>query len=204
MKLLPIASSLLLATAAALAFGQFNPTQATSTEPTSAARTLTVDGGHSSILFRIQHMEASYFYGRFNEVEGEIVFDEEDPAKSSVALTIMADSVDSNSGKRDEHIKSPDFLDAKQFAAIEFISTKVEQKGDTWKVTGNLEFHGTQNEITVDFEKTGEGKGRGGEAVLGFLSTFTIDRTDYGMDYMIGPLGKELQLTVSLEAKGSK
>ena len=207
MKSIPIATSLLLATAA-LYLSPLNLTQAKSsapvTSPVSEAKTLTVDGGHSSVLFRIQHMKAAYFYGRFNDVSGEIVLDEADPSKCKVKITIAADSVDSNSGKRDEHIKSPDFMDVKQFPAMEFISKKVERTGGVWKVTGDLEFHGANKEITVEFEKTGEGPGRGGATVYGFHSRFEIDRTDWGMDFMVGPLGKEIELTISLETTDGK
>jgi polyisoprenoid-binding protein YceI len=164
---------------------------------------LAVDGGHSSCVFRIQHMGAAYFYGRFNRLEGSIVYDADEASKCSVELTIDAGSVDTNSDKRDQHVLSPDFLDAKQFPRMAFKSSKVEAKGGLLVATGTLELHGAKKEVTIEIEKTGVAEGRGGGRVYGFHTSFTIDRTDFGMTNMVGPLGKEVVVMVGLEAKGA-
>ncbi len=116
-----------------------------------------------------------------------------------LTAAIKAGSVDTNSSNRDKHVLSPDFLDAKQFPELKFKSKKVERDGAVWRATGDLQFHGTQQEVTIDFEMTGEGKGRRGEALMGFHARFEIDRTEWGMEYMVGPLGKDIEITVSLE-----
>jgi polyisoprenoid-binding protein YceI len=203
MKTLLTASALLLA--GSLTLAAFNSAQAmapvvTPTAPVVGA--FTVDGGHSSVLFKIKHKDTAYAYGRFNQVSGTINYDSANPAKSSVTVTIPTQSVDTNSKKRDEHLLGPDFLDAKQFPELKFTSKSVKQVGDTWQAKGTMEFHGTRKEISIDFEKTGESAGRGGGKVLGFHSVFTIDRTDWGIDYGIGALGKEIEVTVSLELTG--
>jgi polyisoprenoid-binding protein YceI len=65
---------------------------------------------------------------------------------------------------------------------------------------GVLQFHGTKKTVELEFEKVGEGPARGGGTVAGFHTSFTIDRSDYGMDYMKGGLGENVEITVSLEA----
>ncbi len=205
MRFLPTASLLLFASAV-ITLGQQNFSRATAPVEVAAAplaaESFEVDGGHSSVLFRIKHMKVAYFYGRFNDVSGTILLDEEDPTKSTASITIKAASVDSNSEKRDEHITGPDFLDAKQFPELKFTSKSVKRDGAVWKMTGDLEMRGTRKSVSLDFEKTGEAAGRGGGTVAGFHSRFTIDRTEWGMDYMAGgPLGNEIEMTVSLEAK---
>jgi len=190
-----------------LALGTWTPADAGAPVPpapvSTEAVTFQVDSGHSSVLFNVKHMEVSHFYGRFNRVEGEIVYDEAKPESSSVKIEIPANSIDTNSEKRDQHLLSPDFLDAKQFPRLKFTSTKVERDGALWKVTGDLAFHGTQQEVTFDMEVTGEGEARGGGKLMGFLATFEIDRTEWGMEYSVGPISKEIEITVSLEAKSS-
>jgi polyisoprenoid-binding protein YceI len=151
------------------------------------------------VLFKVKHNGASYFYGRFNEVEGTVTYDADDVSKSSVEIKIKADSVDSNSKKRDQHLLSPDFLDAKQFPEMKFTSSSVAMKGDVLQATGILDFHGTRKEITIDIDKVGEGKTRKGGVLVGFHSQFTIDRTDFGVTYGEGALGADIELTVSLE-----
>jgi len=204
MKFMPLAGGLALA--AAFVTLTVRPTEAeplaAQPAPASAPADLKIDGGHSSVVFRIKHNGAAYFYGRFNEVTGTIVYDDGDASKCSVEIDINAESVDTNSSKRDQHVLSPDFLDAKQFPRLAFKSSKVTEKGGMLVATGTLEMHGTKKEVTIEIEKTGEGEGRGGK-VYGFHTQFEVDRTDFGMDNMVGPLGKEIVVMVGLECKGA-
>src|SRR5437588_8944304 len=80
-----------------------------------AADTYGIDPVHSSVSFQIEHFGISYIHGRFNKMKGEFTIDKDDPSKSSIELTIDADSVDTNNGGRDTHLKSTDFFNVKQF-----------------------------------------------------------------------------------------
>jgi len=202
MKFLPILATL---AAAGLALSFLSRTEAASSPSPAAllaapAKTFQVDPAHSAILFKVKHQGVAWNYGRFIEFSGEIVLDETDPAKSSVKLEVQAASVDTGNSKRDQHVASPDFFDVKQFPTLGFESTRVGKKGGAWNVEGNLDFHGTKKKITVEFEKTGEGPGRGGATVAGFYAEFTIKRSEFGSDFMIGPLSDEVTIIVSLEA----
>ena len=73
-----------------------------------------VDPVHSSVNFRSKHVNIGYVYGRFNEFSGTFSLDNADPAKSSFNIEVKADSVDTHQPQRNEHLKSPDFLNAKQ------------------------------------------------------------------------------------------
>jgi polyisoprenoid-binding protein YceI len=157
-----------------------------------------IDPVHSSVIFSAKHNGISDFYGAFKEVSGTVTFDSADPSKSSVELTIPVESVDTRNEKRDQHLKSPDFFNAKQFPALTFKSSKVEASGDTYKISGDLTLHGVTKPITVSFKKGGESKGAketrgGGEA------RFTIKRSDYDMKFMVGPIGDDVNIIVSLE-----
>jgi polyisoprenoid-binding protein YceI len=94
------------------------------------ADTFKIDPVHSSVIFSIKHLGVTDFYGRFNDVSGTVVFDKADPSKSSVEVTVPVESVDTKNEKRDQHLKSPDFFNAKQFPMIIFKS-EVETSGDT-------------------------------------------------------------------------
>ncbi len=110
------------------------------------AETYVIDGAHTSIIFGVSHMGYSFTYGRFNEVRGGYVLDRENPAASQFQLTISAASLDTNQPKRDQHLKSPDFFNVKQFPVISFQSTGVTveqtEKGEIYNITGNLSMHG--------------------------------------------------------------
>ncbi len=166
----------------------------------AATKTYKIDSVHSSAVFRIKHNNASHFYGRFNDISGTIVYDEANPAGSSVEVTIKADSVMTGNGKRDEHLKSPDFFNAGEFPVLTFKSKGVKKGSGKaeFEVAGDLTIHGVTKPLTVKVAHTGTGKSRDGE-VAGFETVFTIKRTDFGMTYMVGPLGDDVQITISLE-----
>src|SRR5437588_12339140 len=84
-----------------------------------------IDPVHSGINFKIAHVGISWIYGRFDSFSGNFSLDPSNPAASAFAMTIKADSIDTNNKKRDEHLSSPDFLNVKQFPAMDFKSTGV-------------------------------------------------------------------------------
>ena len=169
---------------------------------TSEAATYAIDGGHSSIIFKIMHAGVANFYGRFNEITGQFVYDEANPANCSFDITVPTASVDTNNTKRDNHLKSPDFFNTPEHPEFTFKSTKVERKDEkTLAVTGDINAHGVTKPITVDFVLTGMSESRRG-VKAGMETTFTIKRTDFGMDTYVasGGLGDEVTFTIALEA----
>lgn len=170
--------------------------------PAAAATTYTIDPVHSSAVFKAKHLDVSNFYGVFGDISGTVTWDAENPADSSIAVTIAASSVDSRNGQRDEHIQSPDFLDAKQFPNITFKSSSVKALGDDeFEVAGELTLHGVTKKITVEATMTGAGEQpRSGKKLIGFETRFTVDRTNYDMNFMVGPLSSEIDFIFAFEA----
>jgi polyisoprenoid-binding protein YceI len=165
-----------------------------------ATTTYEVDATHSSVLFRVKHLETSYFYGRFNEISGNITLDKEAPTKSRVALEIKAESVDTFNERRNQHLKSPDFFNVKQFPVIAFKSKSVKRlDADTYEITGDLTLHGVTKTLTIQAKQTGTSKNRRGNELVGFETTFTIKRSEFGMNFMLNGLSDEVKLIVSLE-----
>jgi polyisoprenoid-binding protein YceI len=163
------------------------------------ADTFKIDPVHSSVIFSVKHLGVTDFYGDFREISGTVAFDAADPAKSSVDITVPVEKIDTRNEKRDQHLKSPDFFNAKQFPTLTFKSTKVEGAGDTYSVTGDLTIHGVTKPVTVQFRKGAETKGQQGETRTGGEAKFTIKRSDYGMTFMNGPLGDDVNIILSLE-----
>lgn len=160
------------------------------------ADTYVIDNSHTSAIFAVKHLGISNTYGRFNKISGEYDFD---GAKSSVKVEIAADSIDSNSKKRDDHLKGPDFFNVKQFPKITFESTKITPAGDTFKVEGNLTLHGITKAISFDMKKTGEGDDPWGNHRTGFEGTLTINRMDFGVKYMPDGLSHDVKIILALE-----
>lgn len=169
--------------------------------PMAAAGTYEVDGVHSAILFQCMHMNTSWAFGRFDAYTGKITFDPAKPETSTVEFTIDTSSVDTANPKRDEHLKSPDFLDVKQFPSATFKSSKVAKKsGTTYAVTGDLTLHGVTKQVTIDMDHTGGIEHPKVGTKIGFLGHLAISRAAYGINYMPDGLGDEIKLTFSIQA----
>jgi polyisoprenoid-binding protein YceI len=168
--------------------------------PARAAETYKVDPLHSSLLFRVKHLNVGHIYGRFTEFSGSFTFDDKDPAACSLSMEVNVDSLDSAVAKRDQHLKGPDFFNVKQFPTMSFKSSKMKAvDARTYEVTGDLTLHGVTRPVTVQLERIGTGKGMGGETRTGFETTFTIKRSDFGMKYMIPAIGDEVKVIVAVE-----
>lgn len=178
-----------------------SPAPAPAAGNSSAAKVYDVDRVHSAVIFRVMHLGTAWNFGRFNEFSGSIRFDEEKPENSSVEIEVAATSIDTGNRGRDDHLRGSDFFESKQFPTITFKSTKVKSLGkDRLELTGDLTLRGTTKPVTFEVKKTGEGRNRQGKALIGFYGEFQVDRMAHGVSYMPDGLGKEVFLTVSLEA----
>lgn len=191
-----------IATALTVSSSPFTP-EAHAQEAVDA---FTVDAVHSSVYFELPYANGvAVAAGRFNEIAGTFNLNSENPSNSTLSFTINAASIDTNNESRDRHLRSPDFFNAGRFSSITFTADRFESSGgNTFKVTGDLTMLGETKTITVDVTKVGEGTGRSGEPVQGMSSVFTIQRSDFGMNYGIeaGSLGDDI--TVTVHAYGQK
>jgi polyisoprenoid-binding protein YceI len=159
-----------------------------------------VDPVHSCIYFKISHMGISTIFGRFNQVSGDITIDKDNPGNTSFNITINAESVDTNNKARDQHLRSPDFFNAKQFPTITFKSTTVKPIDDGLEVTGDLTFHGVTKPITIAL--------KGGKVVpfqkseqTGYSGDVAIKRADFGVDKFPQMLGENVLVAIGIEGR---
>jgi polyisoprenoid-binding protein YceI len=151
-----------------------------------AAGTWEFDKAHSSATFQIRHM-FSPVTGRFTDFAGTIVFDQDNPEKSSVELTIQAATINTDNGMRDKHLCSPDFFNVEKFPTLTFKSTKIEKtdQKNVYKVTGDLDMVGVSKPVVLSVEVLGSGPDpfnpKGERA--GFVATTTINRQDWGLKW---------------------
>ena len=166
----------------------------------AAPETYAIDTVHSNLAFKIRHLGISWVNGSFKQFDGKVVLDPESPEKSSVKVTVQAASVDTANAGRDKHLRSPDFFDAEKFPVLSFDSTKVAAKGqNVYEVTGNFTLLGVARPVTFLFNGSDQVKGMKGEIRRGGDTAFTIKRSDFGMGKMIGPIGDEVQVSLSFE-----
>jgi polyisoprenoid-binding protein YceI len=172
--------------------------------PALAADNYKVDPVHSSLIFRSRHANIGYVYGRFNAVSGQFTLDEADPAKSSFSFEAQTASVDTQQEKRDAHLKSPDFFNAKQYPTITFKSTSVKRgaQANVLEVSGDLTLHGVTKPITVQVELTGKGEFPPKTPRAGLETVFTVKMSEFdmkGIPGMPGVVGDEVRLMFAVE-----
>ena len=165
-----------------------------------AADTYKIDPEHGTIIYRVKHFDVGNAYGRFNKPTGTIMLDSADPSKSTFTFEVKTENVDTANPKRDAHLKSPDFFDAKQFPTITFKSTSVKANGNDFEVTGDLNLHGVTKSITVPLKKTGEGDTKMMGYRTGWEAHVDLKRSEYGMNGLQGPVGDDVHLVISFEA----
>lgn len=158
-----------------------------------------VDPVHSSVVFKIKHIDAAWFKGTFDEITGTMTLDPAEPEAGRVELKIPVASLDTNNGQRDEHLKSADFFHQKENPEITFRSTQIQRGTEALSVTGDLSFAGKTRSITIPVAKVGEGEMQGKR--IGYTTTFTIQRSDFDMSYGIAEkmLDDEVTLMIDLE-----
>ena len=179
--------------------------------PASAAvapSTVTLDPVHSMAVFRVQHLGAGFFWGRFNELTGTVQWPLDDSAAPSFDVVAEVSKVDTGSAKLDGNLQGPSFFNQAEFPTIAFKSKSAKKLGDRrYAVTGDLTLRGVTKSIEVDCTVTGVGKGPTGQKV-GFECVFTILRADYGMKWGIdapkGALGNEVKMVIALEGDVAK
>ena len=152
-----------------------------------AETTWTIDPAHSSVELAVKHMMFTTVRGRFKDLKGTVVVDEQNPDHSTVEVEIAAASIDTGVADRDGHLRSADFLDTEQFPTITFRSKRVEgamkQEGDQFRVVGDLSIRGTTFEVTLDCVYEGMGKDPWGGTRAGARATTRIDRRDWGLKW---------------------
>jgi polyisoprenoid-binding protein YceI len=182
-------------------------------ETAAGARTVwTIDPAHSLIEFSAKHMMITTVKGRFRKVTGSIFTDEQHPDRSGVEVEIAADSIDTGTADRDQHLRSPDFLDVGHFPTITFKSTRIEgayaKPGDSFRVTGDLTIRGTTRPVTLEATYDGRGKDPWGGERASFSATGKLDRRDFGLTWNqaleTGGILVSNELRIAVEVQATK
>lgn len=171
------------------------------------AGTWSIDPEHSNVGFKVRHMMVSNVKGNFEKVSGIIEIDDNDLTRSKVNVSIETASINTNVRKRDEHLRSADFLDVAKFPVMTFVSNKVVRDGkDRLKVTGNLTLHGVTREVVLDVEgPSRESKDPLGTIRRGATASTKINRKDFGLVWNAVletggvAVGEEVQIALEIE-----
>jgi polyisoprenoid-binding protein YceI len=147
------------------------------------AGTWTIDAAHTLVEFAVRHMTVARVTGRFGAVNGEVVIPANEPLAAVVRADIDVATVSSGHPKRDELIRSVDFLDADNFPVLTFSSELAEPATNGhWNVPGTLTVKGVSNPVTLDTVFGGVISHRGATRA-GFSAWTEINRKDFGVSW---------------------
>ncbi len=167
-----------------------------------AAGRWVIDPAHSYVGFAVRHLMGRV-RGRFTELSGEFVVDD-DPARSSVSVTIEAASVHTGHEGRDERLRGKDVLDVERAPTVRFASSGLRHDGDGWLLTGDLTVRGVTKGVEIVLEPLGvDPTGLHGERRVGFDGRTAVLRSDFGLDLPRGDkvvFGDRVDIHVEIEA----
>lgn len=187
--------------AIALVWAAFSTAALAEDAPTAESGTFAIDESHVHAAFKVSHLGFSETIGGFDKISGSFTLDADNLSASTVSVTIDTASVDSGWDARDEHLRGDDFFKVEEFPDMTFASTSVEPTGDTTaKVTGDLTMLGQTHPVTLDVTFNQAGKHPfSGKYVAGFSATGSLDRTQWGMEYGVPAIGKDIDLMIQAE-----
>jgi polyisoprenoid-binding protein YceI len=177
------------------------------TQTATAVRSLDIDRSHSEIAFQVRHL-LSKVRGRFTDFSGTVQFDEADPRRSRVDVTIQAASIDTAEPNRDTHLRSADFFDVETYPTLHFVSRAVTPRGDnTYDITGDLTIHGVTREVVLPASFLGSAQDPWGNTKYVFEADVTLNRRDFGLTWNAALetggflVGDEVKVSLSIQAK---
>ncbi|MGB5863752.1 MAG: YceI family protein [Sulfitobacter sp.] len=167
-----------------------------------AADKYVLDSSHSQVLFSYNHLGFSTTYGMFSGFEGEINFDEANPANSTVTVSMPTKSMFTGWEARETHFMSDDFFGATDDDVITFTSTSIEVTGDdTAAITGDLTLNDITKSVVLDAKLNQAGTNPlANKPWLGFDATTTLMRSDFEVGKFAPNVSDEVEVRISLEA----
>lgn len=148
------------------------------------AQTWQIDPAHSRAQFTVRHMGISNIRGDFGAVTGTVEFDGKDVTKAKVNATVAVDSISTRVAKRDEHLKTDDFLDAANHPTMTFVSRSITPAGPgKYRMTGDLTIRGITKSVTFDLDAPSGPVNANGGTRMGAAASGMINRKDFGVKY---------------------
>jgi len=142
------------------------------------------DPAHTRLGFIARHAMVTKVRGSFQDFDGKLHIDADDPENSTAEVRIVANSIDTGVQQRDGHLRSNDFFDMATFPEIRFASTGIETVDSaTYRVTGDLTIKGLTKPVTLDVEVTGTAVDPMGNHRLGLEASTIVNRKDWGITW---------------------
>lgn len=168
------------------------------------------DPVHTGILFEIKHVYSTV-RGHFSNFTGDVFFDPDNLEKSKCDFIVKVDSINTNNGKRDKHLRSDDFFAASKYPVMTFKSSRVSHAGgNKYTLEGKMTIKDVTKDMVLEIIYWGQKENplKKNQMVAGFDTHFKINRLDYqvgdGKFYKMGVVGKDIDILITLEVLRDK
>jgi polyisoprenoid-binding protein YceI len=163
------------------------------------------DPFHSGILFEIKHIYSTV-RGHFSNFTGDVFFNPDNLEKSKFDFVVKVDGINTNNGKRDNHLRSGDFFDSGKYPVMTFKSSRISHaSGNKYVLEGKMNIKDVTKDMVLEFIYLGQKENpfKKNEMVAGFDTRFSINRLDYhvgnGKFHKMGVVGKDVDILITLE-----
>ena len=160
-----------------------------------------VDPTHAYIQFQYNHLGFSNPIIQFDEFSIDLdMADPADPTKSSIAVNIVGESVQTGSDIWHDHITSADWFDTDNNPEMTFKSTAISGSGDSFQVTGDLTIKDITKPVTLDVKINGAKEHPfNKKPTIGISATGSVLRSDWGLGKNAPYISDEVNLVIEAE-----
>src|SRR6056297_4202115 len=145
--------------------------------------TWTFDQPHTNVGFSATYLGVTEVSGKFNSYSATVLSGKDDFPDAEIEISIQAGSINTDNDKRDDHLRSEDFLYVEEYPEITFTSSSLQQvDGKNYRMKGELTIRGKTHEVTLNVKYSGIVEAMG-KTRAGFKVTGTINRFDYNVDW---------------------
>jgi polyisoprenoid-binding protein YceI len=191
--------SLLLVVAASITA----PALAQSPSPQTATNvkqgTYAIEPQHTQVMFGVDHMSFTTYYGRFSDVSGTLMLSPQAPSTSKFEIHVPVSTISTTSKRLNDELRGNQWFDSKKFPEIVFRSISATVMGqDTAKVVGDLTMHGLTRPVTLDVTFHGAGVNPlDDKYTVGFEASGHLKRSDFDINPNIPLVGDRVNLVIS-------
>lgn len=165
-----------------------------------------LDPEHLTVAFLVEHVGFAKVLGSFSRVTGSYLFDATTGRVTDLQVVVETGSVDTGHERRDEHLRSGDFLDSRKFPRMTFRAREARPaSAGRYMIAGELELKGTVRPLTLAATLNKQGLYPIGKPVdaMGVSARGALKRSEYGMTYGVdnGWVGNDVELIIEFEAR---
>ncbi len=151
---------------------------------TTAQTNWSFDKAHTKIGFSVSHMVITDVEGNFKSFEGTVEAESDNFENAKISFTVDVASINTDNEKRDNHLKSNDFFNAKKFPKITFVSKSLKKiNGKNYKMVGDLTIRDKTKEVEFDVKFNGIIKDPWGNTRAGFGLEGEVNRFDFDLKW---------------------